>query len=1205
MEMITNTDIDCNLVSKKPPLPPTKTKIPLKTNADKLKSQCHWKIDEENAQQIQKLVAMNQKLNLEISDMRKQLHHERCAVRELRATHDSEYRKLKNETKKLLEVIGNVKKSAANNTNKYKTEINKITEEVTALKDAKNVLEKKLKNCNCISGAAAGASTTSMVTTKGNKTIPTLNEQQTKIDQITATAKAEIQRLLEELKSKEREISSMKKQIKKNESQMRANMNIIGNSNCEMEKKSQESTQVTTPCVELKGERFVTHVDLSNPMHHQSEESAFKTFIKMENNSTNSNTIVPHLDMRTSSNATTIIEVKESHSTLKQHQKMQGSCGSLSSTTMYCGDDDKMSLDSIQQKYDDMIKELNDSHKRIEELEKSLEEQNNNIMNKDRVQDRMKYLEEREKRLEKESHELREQNELLEFRILELEENQDKWSLRSNLTPDSKDTCSCWREKESDDLMMMTMSSDSGITSPNSHHLDDHQSVSPCSISLMDQLPTDDMRAHIIKMSKRSFYNDDDKLCFSQMLMLLNSLEALSHDQSIIGDDFSSMDYSMDKIKTSPSKIPEPILPPSIQSFNSHQSTPPPCTSSSSSSTSSTPPPPKHQKMIATVQPYSTTTQNMKAVAEPKKEISDDYNFVSQETQTDPSADDALNKTNAELYAEIEKLNRFRKKVEESTSSISKNSAQVMSTGFDAIERRHLKFYEERMKMLENKLEVYESCGDEQAKVLSKRLEREAQLESRLNILEDSLIKLEMKNQELEEANCELEEIENETRLRWQKLEEDYEVMTQRNSELEMSKMTYQEKYEEARDSVEYLEECLHGSEERIKSLEADEKELKRRLTMSQSFIPAVALFQMWKLKKIQMPLMIKSSKPQLPSHIEIPADHPIHKKLLECQARERQLTQNINDLNRAYQETLENADNLWAQMEKEYKDKIAHYEKLEVNLRSKIQQLEKRLIKDTEDAHERIAALEENEYQLKNRAGKLNRELKEQHKKNTELYEELSNSKDEYQKLQAYINGPLADALEKEKRKLRRAEEDLTVVRNALKENETAHKNEQNLLKRQLQKMHKELRNFEVTNGELKEEVETLERRIIELESYRVGDKNRIQELIDELETKAHQNSQNNKPLRPLRSVNTQVRTLAQELNQKPAIMPRQKTVIPIERSAFADAIEKFETQNFEGKREIKSLADSIISNAENNGFVPVKRSFVEEARQKFAKWV
>ncbi|XP_070492663.1 putative leucine-rich repeat-containing protein DDB_G0290503 isoform X2 [Chironomus tepperi] len=1197
MEMITNTDGDSNMVCKKPPLPPTKSKIPFKITTDKMKSQCQWKIDEENAQQIQKLGAINEKLNLEISDVKKQLHHERSAVRELRATHDSEYRKLKNETKKLLEVIVNVKKSAANNSNKFKAEINKLAEEMTTLKDAKNVLEKKLKNCNCTSAGAI----TSMVTSKGNKTI---SNEQTKVDQITATAKAEIQKLLEELKSKEREISNMKKQIKKNESQMRAatttTTNIIGNTSCEMEEKSPES-QVTTSCVEFKGERFVTHVDLSEPMHHQSEESAFKTFIKMENNSTNSNTIVPHLDIRTikpSSNATTIIEVKESHSTLQQHQKMQGSHSSLSSSTLCCGDDEKKSLDLIQKKYEDTIKELNDSHKRIEELEKSLEEQNNNIVNKDRLQDRMKYLEEREKRLEKESHELREQNELLEFRILELEENQDKWSLRSNLTPDSKDTCNCWREKESDDLMMMTMSSDSGITSPNSHHLDDHQSVSPCSISLMDQLPTDDMRAHIIKMSKRSFYNDDDKLCFSQMLMLLNSLEALSHEQSIIGDDFSSMDYSMDKIKTSPSKIPEPILPPSIQNFNSQSQ------QSTASVASSSPP--KHQKMIATVQPY-TTTQNTKAIAEPKKETFEDHNLVTQETQT-VSLDDELQQTNAELYAEIEKLNRFRKKVEESTSSVSKNSAQVMSTGFDAIERRHLTFYEERMKMLEGKLQVYESCGDEQMKILSRRLERETQLESRLNILEDSLMKLEEKNLELEEANCELEEIENETRLRWQKLEEDYEVMTQRNSELEMSKMNYQEKYDEARDSVEYLEECLQGCEERIKALETNEIELKRRLVISQSFIPAVALFQMWKMKKIQMPLMVKSSKPASLSHIEIPNDHPIHKKLLESQARERQLTQNINDLNRAYQETLENADNLWAQMEKEYKDKIAHYEKMEVNLRSKIQQLEKRLIRDTEDAHERIAALEDNEYQLKNRAGKLSRELKEQQKKNSELYEELSNSKDEYQKLQAYINGPLADALEKEKRKLRRAEEDLTVVRNALKENETAHKNEQNLLKRQLQKMHKELKNFEVTNGELKEEVETLERRIIELESYRVGDKNRIQELIDELETKSQQNNSNaiHKPLRPLRSVNnTQVRSLAQELNQKPTIMPRQKTVIPIERSAFADAIEKFENHNFEQKREIKSLADCIISNAENNGFVPVKKSFVEEARQKFAKWV
>lgn len=301
---------------------------------------------------------------------------------------------------------------------------------------------------------------------------------------------------------------------------------------------------------------------------------------------------------------------------------------------------------------------------------------------------------------------------------------------------------------------------------------------------------------------------------------------------------------------------------------------------------------------------------------EPKKEFAElETTCLTQETQTD--ADDTF-KTNAELYAEIEKLNRFRKKMEESTKvnlgPVSPTSAPMVSSfDCDTIERRHLKFYQERMKMLEEKLEVYESDGDAQTKLLSKRLEREVHLESKVNRLEDVVEKLKQMNQELEENNCELDEIENETRHRWQKLEEDFEVMNQRNSELEMSKSCYQEKFEEARDSVEYLEECLHGSEERIKSLEARQKELKRRLELSQSFIPAVALFQMWKMRKMKLPAMIKP--PAQPSHVEIPPDHPIQKRVLELQSREKQLTQNINDLNRAYHETLENADNLWAQM--------------------------------------------------------------------------------------------------------------------------------------------------------------------------------------------------------------------------------------------------------------------------------------------------
>lgn len=565
---------------------------------------------------------------------------------------------------------------------------------------------------------------------------------------------------------------------------------------------------------------------------------------------------------------------------------------------------------------------------------------------------------------------------------------------------------------------------------------------------------------------------------------------------------------------------------------------------------------PKHPKIVATIQPYSTN--GLRPFAEPKREVAE---ATTKETQTDV---DGTLKTNADLYAEIEKLNRFRKKVEESSTSASASTStsptapKLSTADGDNIEQRHLKFYQERLKMLEGKLAVFESVGDEQTRLLSKRLQHEVQLESKVNLLQEAVQKLAKKNQELEEDNCELEEIENETRHRCQKMEDEFEMMNQRNSELEMSKRCYQEKYEEAHESVEYLEECLHISEQRIKSLEARQKELKRRLELSQSFIPAVALFQMWKMRKMKLPAIVKP--PTQPPSIKITADHPIHKKVLELQAREKQLTQNINDLNRAYHETLENADNLWAEMEKEYKNKILGFEKLETSLRMKIQNLEKRLLKDTEESYERIASLEENEYQLKNRAGKLSRDLKEQQERNTELLDELSCTKDENQKLQEFVNGPLADNLEKERKKTRRLQEDLQIVRHALKDAEDAHRNEQLLLKRQLQRMHKELKNFEVTNGELKEEVFTLERQIIELEAYRGVDKSRIQELVDELETKIQQNL---KPTRPARAINS-TKSLAHELNYRPPVpMVRQKTTIPID-STFSDAFGKFEVRSF-----------------------------------------
>jgi Spy/CpxP family protein refolding chaperone len=85
MEMITiNPERDVKMVSKKPPLPPKPLLQKTKTDLKAKGNQMQWKNDDENAQQIQKLIAMNDKLNTEIGELRKQLHHERVAVRELR-----------------------------------------------------------------------------------------------------------------------------------------------------------------------------------------------------------------------------------------------------------------------------------------------------------------------------------------------------------------------------------------------------------------------------------------------------------------------------------------------------------------------------------------------------------------------------------------------------------------------------------------------------------------------------------------------------------------------------------------------------------------------------------------------------------------------------------------------------------------------------------------------------------------------------------------------------------------------------------------------------------------------------------------------------------------------------------------------------------------------------------------------------------------
>lgn len=75
------------------------------------------------------------------------------------------------------------------------------------------------------------------------------------------------------------------------------------------------------------------------------------------------------------------------------------------------------------------------------------------------------------------------------------------------------------------------------------------------------------------------------------------------------------------------------------------------------------------------------------------------------------------------------------------------------------------------MERLELRLQLYESCGDEQNDRLKDMLERDEVLKKQIRRLEEDNAKLRRENEFLDMEKCEYEELENDTRLQCQRLE--------------------------------------------------------------------------------------------------------------------------------------------------------------------------------------------------------------------------------------------------------------------------------------------------------------------------------------------------------------------------------------------------------------------------------------------------
>lgn len=489
---------------------------------------------------------------------------------------------------------------------------------------------------------------------------------------------------------------------------------------------------------------------------------------------------------------------------------------------------------------------------------------------------------------------------------------------------------------------------------------------------------------------------------------------------------------------------------------------------------------------------------------------------------------------NSDLCAEIQKLNKFRKKIEECTTMNSPSLDIGVLSPLSKLDEARLQYYRDRLELLENKVAIYESSGDVQVRKLAARLQNEIQLDSQVKQLKQRIEKLESVNRQLDEERCELEEIENDTRLQLQRLEVDLEMLSQRNSELEMS-------YETAQANAECLQESINQSHEHLLAIEAERNDLHLKLELLSAFMPAILLFHAYKMQQFQPKALTEHN--QLES-VEITdrmlvtspvngvkcfcnKEHicPDGEKFMELVRREQELTDTITEMNRAYNETLERADNLWAQMEREYKDKLNRSQEDNTLLRSKINQLEKRLKNDAHYAQERIAQLEDEENMLKRRLAKLNRISRDDADKYKLLQSDFQNLTADYEKLKTYVEGPLSEMLEKERKKVRTMEEEMRMASKMYNDLEQLHRTQMNLLKTKLEKCKKDLIAAEMNNSELKEEVVQLEHRIIELNRCRREDEDRIKILAAE----AHEQNAT-RPVKPIR-VKHNSRNLAQEL--------------------------------------------------------------------------
>lgn len=1021
---------------------------------------------QENMDTIQKLNALTEQLRLEVNELKSSLITERGAVRALRAQNDADSRRWKSEVKKLQHTLEMAKKSngikkaiesgpessgahvTADGLINY--EIQRLTNEIAVLKEANRNKEEKTQ----IMGQADRLKAADMRQLK--------NAYENRLTHIQKSAKIEITRLLEEIKTKERNIGQLRKdllalqspkKLKQNEAKVPATTKPKTNPNETSQKPKKPTTKAAGETKAKTEPDTDTDISEQNPIRQaqvtpeitqlknielinntkNAHKSALEMRTTMKSSQPNGLDDAPTRmrapdEMRATTWMTTLVG-SNCHSHSHSHpavakskdpnsdtdSALSSAPPSISPQPPSSGSDSGViwqtlqDLDKLQKEAEMYQKENERLQTEVQLMKQELDAAEKAAISRAKKQaqigelmQRIKELEEMQSSLEDEASELREQNELLEFRILELEDDSDKM----------ESTC------------------------------EGH-----CQ-SLQDLLEQSAQRLE-----------DRDKRCLQQLLQCVQQLDL---DTMMPGD--------QNRTET----------PKRHNSTHSH--------SHSHSHSQS-----HNHRIVATVQPYSNCAT--------------------------PTAPPTPSKRHCNQVSSWQ------------SSSLSESGVFVecdLPSNPNPIGHPHLQFYQERLEQLEGKLLIYESSGETQARHLAQRLQRELQLEKDLKELADRVELLIEQNAQLEEAKCEFEEAENDTRLHLQRNEVELEILRQRNVELEFGKEALGAKYQDCRAEVLILREDLAAAETQLEHLQAERKQARKELQDLRRSLPLLLIFRLLSLAKMGNEESSPGGSPRLSSGYtsSIHQDRDFSAKIQTTEfdlgqagftdsGEEREivylkeevksLRSQLKELNARHYEAMETADSHWVDLEQQYKEREEAQQAKEASLKQKIAQLQDCLREDSRAATEKIQQLEEGELSLKSCLVRMTKEHRDLLTENRTLQCSLESLMAKMEK-EAEHKMPLTEALENERRKTQALMDDLIFAKKVQQNTEDQLRQETDALRTQIFNIKKDYLHIEVTNGELKEEVGTLENKIRQMENQMRDSEERARCLEDELRTKDEQ---------------------------------------------------------------------------------------------------